>query len=323
MKIQAIEKRLETASRLLSRRRAGSEASPGDFASRLNVLGLETHVRDLQAQLREAKRARAVEVVQIRLKGECARDGRLSLPILSAISDSFTSAISAASQKIKNGRVVQRISASMIDLVDLRLADVAQGSTRLFITGETAPDLFGNSLLGDSLEYAFAMLNAEDEDVLAARVSEMGVRSAKGWRDLLDAVAVAGLEMDLEWETPSNEVRRWSGTPESTARLRKALGAFSVAEHDQFTTRATVVSLSLRGKFELNAGGHLLGGRFALDLTPRVMEIRLGDEVTATLERSVLQNSITSTRKVGYTLLNIEPVGPDSLETEMSGEHKA
>jgi hypothetical protein len=314
MKIEAIERRLETASQLLNQRRASCEAAPEDFAARLTVASLESHVRDLQTQLREAKRARSVEVVQIRLSGKRADDGRLPLPILSAISDSFTAAISAASQKIKNGRVVQRISAAMIDFVDLRLADVTSGSTRLFITGETAPDLFGNSLLEDSLEYAFALLNAENDDILSARVSEIGVRSAKAWRDLLDTVANAGLEMDLEWETPAHAVRRWSGTPESTTRLREALGAFSVVETEHFTARATVVALSLRGRFELNASGRILSGTFALDLTSRVMGIGLGDQVVAVLEKSVLQNAVTGTRKVGYTLLGIEPVGQTNLD---------
>jgi hypothetical protein len=280
-----------------------------DFAALMTRESLLAHIDDLCGQLRRAKLDRAVEVVQIRLIGERAHEGSLPLYLLSRVSDQFGAALHAASQKIKTGRQVLRISNGVVALLNLRLADMGTGSSRLYITGDVAPDLFGHSLLEQSLDETFSVFEAPSEDELASAVSGVGIRSARAIREFLQTVKDAELEVEVSWNAPDDQPRRWSGEYQHIARLARSLSHFQVREPTRISVKGEVVTVSLRGRFELQSSDRNYTGTFPSDLLHEVAALHIGDEVTAELERTTILNTVTKVEKVDYTLLHVYPTG--------------
>lgn len=304
--IGKLNARLEAASLMVRQR---EETAGTSFMARLATQSLRAHVEELQAQVQVAKKERAVEIVQVRLMGELAQAGSIPLYLLANLSQQFADAIHAASQKLKSGRRVRRISPNIIELLNLRLADLAPGSTRLFISGNLAPDLFGFSLFETSLEETFQLLQTTDDVELADAVSTIGIRSAKEIRNFLNTIKAADLEVEISWNAGDSRSRRWTGTYESLSRLSRSLGQFRVVEPTVVSIVGEVVTVSSRGRFEILSGGKMYGGTFSADLLTQVAGIRIGDEAHAVVERSTVINTVTDFEKTTYQLTSIAPTG--------------
>lgn len=304
--IERLTKQIATARSLLRERETDASA---DFMSRLGAENLRAHVDDLQAQLRTAKKARAVEILEVRLLGRVAKAGTIPLYLLSELASKLADSIHATSQKLKSGKRVRRISPTVVDQLDLRLADLAPGSTRLFISGNIEPDLFGESLLETSLESLFELFEASDEDALARMVSTVGIRSARGIREFLTTLKGAELDVEFSWRTGENRIHSWHGDYQAISRMSRRLGAFKMIEPSYITVRGSVVALSARGKFEIDADGKLYAGSFPADLLSQVVNLHIGEEVSATIEQTVIINTVTHVEKASYTLVAIASTG--------------
>jgi hypothetical protein len=307
--ISNLETRLDEVSRMLQDRQQSAQPGAFGFLGQLSTQSLRAHVQDLQRQLRDAKKQRAIEVLQVRLLGKVARDGTIPLYLLSHLSAKIADAIHAASQKMKSGRRVQRISPNIVELLNLRLADLAPGSTRLYITGDVAPDLFGYSLLEGSLEEVFRLFRADDEAELASAVSVVGIRSAREIRDFLTTVKSAELELELSWNAADARTRRWSGNYDAISKLSRSLGNFKVVEPTQIRITGEVITLSSRGRFEIYADGKMYAGTFPSDILPQVAGVHIGEHVSAVLERTIVINTVTHVQKDTFTLVGVEPTG--------------
>ncbi|MFL5385505.1 MAG: hypothetical protein ACJ8GN_23530 [Longimicrobiaceae bacterium] len=307
--ISKLTERLGAATSEVQRQEDIVRHAPRDFAARMTLESLMSHIDDLRAQLHRAKLNRAVEVVQIHLEGEKAYEGSLPLYLVSKLADQFSGAVHAASQKIKTGRPVQRISTAIVDLLNLRLADMAPGSSRLFITGDVAPDLLGYSLLEQSLQDTFHVFQAPSDEDLAGAVSNVGIRSARAIREFLQTIKGAELEVDIGWTGADDHRRRWSGEYETISRLARSLSHFELREATQLSVVGEVVTLSLRGRFEIQATDRTYAGSFPSDLLRRVATVHIGDEVVASLERTTIRNTVTKVEKTDFNLISIEPTG--------------
>ncbi|HYW06402.1 MAG TPA: hypothetical protein VE913_05565, partial [Longimicrobium sp.] len=104
------------------------------------------------------------------------------------------------------------------------------------------------------------------------------------------------------------------GTPDSMARVQRHLSGFSQEETHEIRTVGTVLALSLRGRFEILADGRTYTGTFPSELQPRVMQVRLGEEVAAGIQRSIVTNNVMQSRKETFTLIAIAPTGQRDIE---------
>lgn len=304
--IERLATQVATAKSLLAEKES---SAPADFMSRIGVENLRAHVNDLQHQLYVAKRARGVEILEIRLMGRVAESGSIPLYLLADLASKLADSIHATSQKLKNGKRVRRISPAIVDQLDLRLADLVPGSTRLFITGNVAPDLFGGSLLENSLGSLFELFEASDEDELAQMVSTVGIRSARGIREFLTTLKGAELDVEFKWRTGDNHMHTWRGDYQAISRMSRRLGAFKMIEPSYHSVKGTVVALSARGKFEIESDGKLYAGGFPADLLPSVENLHIGEEVIAVIEQTIIINTVTQVQKVNYALVEISSSG--------------
>lgn len=308
--IADLEDRIAEMSRLIAEREPAAERS---FGGRLNLESLRSHREDLQTQLRIAMQERSVEIVELRFHGRSALNGSLPIHLLSKLSESFADSLHAATQRLLHGRQVRRITQTVKEMLDLRVA-MAPGSTRLFISGSTHPDLFGNSAITESLEGTLGVFRAQDEDQLMDAVDRVGMRSAKGLRDFLATVKASDLTVDVSWRTPREELVRWEGNYNQVSRLARTLGQIREETPDTIKVVGEVSLLSASGRFALTTeAGTIVSGRFPAELLPDVEKLHLGEKVLAIVERTSVVSPVTRTARVWYSLLKISSTGQTEL----------
>lgn len=285
-----------------------------DFAAQLQMSSLQGQLQQFQRELREAKAERKREVVEVRFM----RDdlfGQLRLKTLGVVAQNLADALHAAAHYIRSSKGRGgRIPEEIVSTLDLQMVGLRSGSSRLVVSGELSPNLFGESLLQKSLLNTFELFESEDPDAITDAVSALGVRSMRRLRDLLDEVVEKGFEMELKWNTPSNEQKTWHGNRRTIQRLRDTLKDFETTEPETLTVEGTLYSISLSGRFTIASGEEVYKGRFPDELDRRIREFRIGQEVKAQLNALTYVNEAMNVERVKYTLMGIEPAENKSDE---------
>ena len=169
--IKKIEAQIIEIAKMLEQAEALLLAEPNNFSYQINIDTIKSQISELEKQLQHEKAKRDKEVIEIRLIGKSA-NGTLPLEVLAKLADGFSGTILNASLFIQFGKKKNKEKIKEVhDIVDLRLAGIATGSTRLFITAKNAPDLFGRSLSEESLNHSFNLLQSQSPEELTDRKS--------------------------------------------------------------------------------------------------------------------------------------------------------
>ncbi len=298
------------ARELLNYDEAALALAPLNFARRLSAESLRQHIEDLQSQLRHALELREKEVVELHLQGAHASYGRIPLLVLGKIAQSLAEAISNASLRVQSGvESSGRITKEISSLLNLQLSGIMPGSTRLFITGDTAPDLFGQSVIGESLERTFDLLAAESGEDLTQSISKVGTKTSKKLSELLKVLEAEEFEVELRWSSPSERNYEWKADVPKMKRITSTLESISELPPETLSVNGTLYMMSLKGSFEIHSNdGTSYKGQFPLALLKEIKPLHLGDEITAGVEKRIIQNRTTGVSKTFHTLLSISAV---------------
>lgn len=302
--IRDLHDQLNRAREQLQRAETATEIT--GLSQQLTLASLRAHVGDLQQQLRAEKELRKHEVIELLFEGRRAIAGMMPVYVFSRAVSAFADAVHASAQKLKTGARVKRLSPAIVSELNLQLADVLPGSSRLLFRGNLNPDLFGASLLEDALDQTFSILTYEDEDALGAAVASAGIRSARGLREMLGVAYSAGMALCVDWERPDGERFRWEGSNNRVGHIASMLGTFSAREPERLELFAHVVALSLRGRFELATVDRIIAGEVPRGAIEQIRAVHVGDRVRASVERIVVVNTVTGTEKSDYRLLSIQ-----------------
>ncbi len=155
-----------------------ADQSPDNVFYRLTYEQATARAERLLLDIMEAQQQREQEIVEVRLIGKSAVRGTLPLDTLSLVTGSFSDTIQRISRYTVAGqKQTKKVEEEVSRRLDLRLANVTSSSTRLFISGQTRPDLFGYSLLNTALDRTFDLLEAEAPAVLLDQVPTVGHHS--------------------------------------------------------------------------------------------------------------------------------------------------
>jgi hypothetical protein len=278
-----------------------------NFALALSISSLKSHVEDLAFQLKTAKEQREKEVVELRLIGSEVNDGTVPLDLLANLAKYFSGLVTSASAKLKLGQDFSGAIPSEITLpLNLRFADIGQGSSRLFITGDTSPDLFGESLLENSLNGLFELLNSDLNDGLSDQVHFLGLRSTHNLAEFLKILRKRSIELDLSWSAPNEKKHFWKGRRDRIQILEKLLDGFSASDPVNTVVFGVVELISLSGKLDIRQeNGELVKVTYSKKLFAEVRRLRLGDSVELGCKEITVYNSSTEEEKKKYSLSQI------------------
>jgi len=282
---------------------------PANIAYELSLTTIEKHIDDLQIQLKREKEIRDKEVVELRLKGKVAQYGSIPLSVLAGIAKNISEAITASSYYIKKGSNPKgRIPKEITDTLDLRLSGMAPGSTKLFLTGRISPDLYGNSLIEDSLENTFNLLNSESSEQLTESVSKVGVRSAKNINNLLKEINSSGLEAEISWASQFDRLFVWNGNKDNILKVINSLEKIKILESESIEYLGKLVTISLKARFEIeDETGVIYKGEFPTELLEDIKKLHIGDKVSGIIEKNTIINQVTDRKKNTYSLQTISP----------------
>ena len=111
----------------------------------------------------------------------------------------------------------------MLRTINLQLAGIGYGSTKLYLSATLNPNLFGYSLIEDSLEKTFQVFKAQSSQELTDSVSEIGPRSAGSLNRLLKTLSRNDLEAELSWIDPQEKKHDWDGSAENILQMTNTL----------------------------------------------------------------------------------------------------
>ena len=306
MSIKNLEAKITQAENLLDIK-IKQLADRNDFALELSIRSLKSHIEDLSFQLKTAKNQREKEVIELRLIGRDVDNGTIPLDFLANLSKYFSGLITSASAKLKNGKDVSgAISSEITNPLNLRFAEISHGSSRLFITGDTAPDLFGESLLENSLNGLFEILNSDLNSGLSDQVHFMGLRSTHNLAEFLKVLRKRSIELELSWSAPNETKHFWKGRRDKIQSLERLLDGFSASDPVDIRIKGVVELISKSGKLDIRKeNDELMKVTYSKKLFDDVRVLRLGDVAHFDCKETIIFNSSTEEQKKKYSLTNI------------------
>ena len=309
--IARIEQLIRSAREVLAEQEAALLEKSGSAYRQMLVESSRAQVDEFTRQLVDEKAKRDLEVIEIRLIGEKAQHGPLPLHILSELTDSFEEILVQAGRFLLYGSQGQHPIQEIRNLMDVRLKRVASGSTRLFVTAKTNPDLFGHSLAEDSLAHTFGLLNAETATDLSEQVASLGSKSVRGVTRFLRALTESQLQAHVDWQTPVDATINWTGTLDRIGLLQHSLANISQEEPKEVSFDGEVLMESIRGygKFEIRdcKTGKVYKGFAPKPVLPSLLALHVGEGCKGTLLETVVENQASTEQKRVYELTPIEP----------------
>jgi len=279
---------------------------PNSLAIKASLESYNTHYKELEKELYNEKLKRIKEIIEIRLKGSSA-DGSISLDLLARLSSGLSGTILNAATYIQYGQRVNRIRSKEIhDIVNLKLAGISTGSTRLFITADSSPDLFGRSLAEESFKSTFNVLTANSEDALIEYAAKIGNDSVKSLHKFITSISSAELELRIDWNTPTNETMEWVADKEELLKVAQSLNHIQIVEPQSIDFEGELIAISLKNKFELKLlDGITIKGIYPNELLDTVKTLTVGANYKGTFTKKTVVNSTTSAEKYFYSLNSI------------------
>lgn len=304
--IKNIVDKIEGFIKLLNEQEAFLNKDPSNFSIQLNVNSIKAQIADLEKELRFEKNRRDREIVEVRLIGRAA-DGTIPLDVLGKVADGFAGAILNASSFIQFGKKKNKSNSKFLnDNIDLRLASISTGSTRLFITAKSSPDLFGKSLSEESLNHSFNLLKSTSAEELTQSASKIGKEGVRKLNKFVTAISDADLELDLSWMTPTNELVTWLADKDALLRVSQSLSNIVMGEPKESSFRGELIGISKRGTFEITLeSGKNIKGTYPNNLYEDIRSIPIGSNCVGVLEEKTILNSATNYEQTHYTLISI------------------
>jgi hypothetical protein len=306
--IKKIQDSLQELTTFVSEYATLLKAEPSNFAYKLTIQSLESQIAELQHQLYQENLKREKEIVQLRLKGRVAKFGTFPLSLVGGLTNSFSNAVFNTSKYFQFGnKGGVKIDNIINETIDLRLEGLGRGSTIFYLSAKTSPDLFGNSVIQNSLDNVFDLLNSQSPEQIIENISIVGSRSIKYYSDFFEELNKDDLELDLTWHTPNETVKNWDGTKEKILSLYNTLNSIKLSEPEEISFEGEIITLSLKGRFEIfSKDKERFYGTFPNVLVEQIKQLHVGDFCKGTILKTIIFNAATGKEKYEYILRDIE-----------------
>jgi hypothetical protein len=310
--IARTEELRELALKSLAHHQAELEKHPDSFASRLMVKSATSRVEELTKRLVEQKEERGFELVEIRLIGEAAQNGSLPMHMIGQLSTSFEETLVEIGKYAKYGTKKKKgVFTETRNLLGVRLKSLGSGSTRLFISIDTKPDMFGSSLSEICISRTFEVLHSKNPEDLIETSGIVGKPALRIINRFLKSLLDFKLEADLSWFTPLDTDLTWKGDKQWIQQLHDTLTELTETEPVELTIEGELITQSLKGqgKFELvSENGLTIMGTVPYDVLAYFVQVRIGSYCRVKVIQTVITNPHSGKSKSFYELREIEVI---------------
>lgn len=267
-----------------------ARATPDNFLLQLAAKNQDQFAQRVKHQLLIEEAEEAGELVDLRLIGPRA-NGSISLDWFIAAMEPLSKAWKLAAHRLRYGNEAERgVSADVVSALNLKLAGLGYGSTRIFVTGNALPDLTGESLLQAMLTQTFRLLNAHQDDFYDA-VDAVGGRSAHQLSEFMRVLDGAGLAAQFTWQSARGR-QFWEGSPDEITRIRSLLDTIREPEKYEEVLVGSVASITDTGRLDLRTEDGKISIRFPLSLTDQVQRLTITSIARVKVETAKYWDSV-------------------------------
>lgn len=286
---------------------AVKKSNAGNLAYELSTQSLSTHIDELgQLPLSDSP---IFEIIDLRIKANHINDGSIPLGLLSKLCEEIRTMVGFAAIRLINGGISKRrIPKSLNEELDLRLAGILQGSSRLILTASANRDLLNDGLNKGAFERIFSVLdtNGNGSQFLEA-VNDLGPRSAKHLRELLKLISLNSAEIEFAWRYAGKTVRVWNGSLEAIKSVQCALAVTVIIEKERISLSGRIELLSRKEKLDLRVSdGRVIRILYPQTLLPIVSALHLDQQVSILCQVAVTENPLTNESSTFYEMLSIQ-----------------
>lgn len=318
--ISRIEELRALAVELLVSEEAALAQNPDSVFRQMLVATAKGQVEDMTAQLVAKKQERGMELVELRLVGTKAHFGSLPLQLVGQLTASFEEMLVQVGRFVKHGSRGQDSLQSIRGLLDVRLNKISSGSTRLFITAKTNPDLFGDSLAEECIQRTFSLLKVETGGELTERAGEIGKGGVQNLTRFLKTLHESDLEATLNWQTPFDTTEVWEGTRERIGLLQHSLDNITEEEAVEISFQGEVLMESIRGQgsFAVKdyASGQIFKGFVSQEVLPELLALHVGEDCKGVVSKTTRRNLSSTEERHTFELIQIEPYDASHLQSD-------
>ncbi len=282
--------------------RASSE--PDNLLLQIAAKNQQDAAYDLQRQLALMEAEEAGELIDVRLIGPRA-NGSISLDWFIAAMGPLSKAWKLAAHRLRYGNDASRgVGSDVVSALNLKLAGLGYGSTRIYVTGNAMPDMTGDSLLQATLTQTFRLLNSNHDDFYDA-VDAIGGKSAHQLGEFMKSLDDAGLAAQFTWQAPKGR-QFWEGRPDEITRLRALLDTLREPERYEEILEGRVAGITDTGRLDLRSDDGKISIRFPLKLTEQVQRLTITSVTKVKVQTAMYWDSVEKKEIYKRQLLRVE-----------------
>jgi hypothetical protein len=281
----------------------------GSFAHTLASKSMAGHINELQQQIALEDTRPIIELLELRLRAPRFRDGSVPLQLIARAATEIRQMLGYAALRFTRGGLDRkRVPKDLYDELDLRLAALLPGSSRIVVTTAAHRDLLDDGISKGALNRVFQVLETRGRGAeFLEAVTDLGPSGARRLRDLLRLVIAAGAELDLEWRYSGETVRRWEGNDATIATVTNALDVTEMAAREEVTLSGVIELLSKRERIHLRTEqGRTVRILFPSVLLSRVAELHLDQSVRLRCSVTETMNPLTNETSTFYELIQVD-----------------
>lgn len=278
------------------------------FADDILYRSLDSHLSDLRAeQLAIENKHPLQDIMELRLKGVLVDLGSIPLEILSIISGNLAALVQKAVHRIGSGKDSRRVPNDVKNSLNLRLADLGPGSTKLGVTFSTGACELVETVSSQAVKEIFSLLEAADEETFMAKISEIGSNSTINLKNIIDECERNSLNFDLTWIGPlSDGTKHVSINSDGIHRLTNRLAMTKISKLPDEIISGELAVLSMYGKLEIASDNGKIKASYPIDMLQDIQSrYKVGERITLTASVSEVYNERINTSRRNYMIKKI------------------
>lgn len=278
------------------------------FADRIMFNNMDSYLSDLLSEQKANENKHPLQdYMELRLKGVLVDFGSIPLEILSTISGNLASLVQKAAHRIGSGKDSRRVPVDVKNALNLRLADLSPGSTRLGVTFSTGSCELVETVSSQAVKEIFSLLDAPDEETFMAKVAEIGKQSTINLKNIISECEHNNLNFDLTWVGPfSNGMRSISISADDIKRLTNRLSMTRVTKLPDEHITGELAVLSMYGKLEIATDDGKIRASYPIDMLADIQnKHKVGERVTLIADVTEIHNERIGSSRRNYMIKTI------------------
>lgn len=282
-----------------------AEQEPANQILKIAAKNQLSVARQAEIRFEEAKGMQAAQALEWRLIGEKTKGGAVPLSLLARLSDPLNKLLLRAAYFARNNEEPEFGTGDVFaNEINLKLAGIAEGSARLFIVGNTTPDLTGSTALVDGIDHLFSTLNSgQNASDFYNSLDVLGEMASEALRDVLYAIEKEECSVEVNWHANGLAKKKMISFLE-VIHIRALLENIKDPEIIEESIKGSVSLLSATGRIQILFE---TGEKVNIKFRPKtqgdfVSSMRLGQVVELPVSVTVFRDPVSNSEMRKYRL---------------------